>query len=468
MNQVNWKKEVEVRKEELMEDTKGLLRIPSLLDEENAKEGAPFGPEIERALTYLLNLGKESGMTIKNVDGFAGHIEIGSGDDIVGVLCHVDVVPAGEGWSVDPFGAEVKDGKIFARGAIDDKGPTMAAFYGMKIIQELQLPLSKRVRMIIGCDEESNWQCVRHYFKKEEMPSIGFAPDADFPIISAEKGIFDVEFSIKGSDTTENEGLKLISFKSGERLNMVPDRAEAKIQGNGSDDLQQAFETFGKAKGIECQALIENDALILKVKGKSAHGSTPEIGMNAGLLLGEFLNSCSFTGQAKTFLNLLEDVTGEHTGNKLGIAAEDEASGKLTVNVGVIVFKEAEGGKIGMNVRYPVTHDSEVIERILKERAISGDWSMRMIENNPPNYVEENHPLIKTLQKVYEEQTGKKGELMAIGGGTYARSLETGVAFGALFPGREDVAHQKDEHMFVEDLLLASAIYAQAIYELAK
>ncbi|MFG6493785.1 dipeptidase PepV [Fictibacillus sp. UD] len=468
MDQINWKEEVEVRKEKLMEDTKGLLRIPSVLDEENAEESAPFGPEIERALTYMLDLGKESGMTIKNVDGYAGHIEIGSGEDIVGVLCHVDVVPAGEGWSVDPFGAEVKDGKIFARGAIDDKGPTMAAFYGMKIIQELKLPLTKRVRMIIGCDEESNWQCVRHYFTKEEMPSIGFAPDADFPIISAEKGIFDVEFSIKGSDTAGSVGLQLTTFKSGERLNMVPDQAEAKIQGIGLEELQQAFESFGKTRGIECHALIENDALILKVKGKSAHGSTPEIGMNAGLLLGEFLKNSPFTGQAKTFLNLLEDVTGEHTGNKLGISAEDEASGKLTVNVGVMAFNEAEGGKVGMNVRYPVTHDSDVIESSLKERAQSGDWSMRIIENNPPNYVEENHPLIKTLQKVYEEQTGKKGELMAIGGGTYARSLETGVAFGALFPGREDVAHQKDEHMFVEDLLLAAAIYAQAIYELAK
>ncbi|MDM5315501.1 dipeptidase PepV [Fictibacillus sp. b24] len=468
MDQINWKEEVEVRKEKLMEDTKGLLRIPSLLDEENAKESAPFGPEIERALTYLLDLGKESGMTIKNVDGYAGHIEIGSGEDIVGVLCHVDVVPAGEGWSVDPFGAEVKDGKIFARGAIDDKGPTMAAFYGMKIIQELKLPLTKRVRMIIGCDEESNWQCVRHYFTKEEMPSIGFAPDADFPIISAEKGIFDVEFSIAGSDTAGSVGLQLTTFKSGERLNMVPDQAEAKIQGIGLEELQQAFESFGKTRGIVCHALIENDALILKVKGKSAHGSTPEIGMNAGLLLGEFLKNSPFTGQAKTFLNLLEDVTGEHTGNKLGISAVDEESGKLTVNVGVMAFNEAEGGKVGMNVRYPVTHDSDVIESSLKERAQSGDWSMRIIENNPPNYVEENHPLIKTLQKVYEEQTGKKGELMAIGGGTYARSLETGVAFGALFPGREDVAHQKDEHMFVEDLLLAAAIYAQAIYELAK
>ncbi|MGA4719047.1 dipeptidase PepV [Fictibacillus nanhaiensis] len=468
MNQINWKEQVEKRKKQLMEDTKGLLRIPSLLDEENAKEGAPFGPEIENALTYMLDLGKDSGMIVKNVDGYAGHIEIGNGEDIVGVLCHVDVVPPGDGWSVDPFGAEVKDGKIFARGAIDDKGPTMAAFYGMKIIQELNLPLSKRVRMIIGCDEESNWQCVRHYFTKEEMPSIGFAPDADFPIISAEKGIFDVEFRLENDQEEQANSLQLVSFTSGQRLNMVPDYAEAKIQGTGLKEVLRSFEAFGEKSDIEYGAQIEGDALTLKVKGKSAHGSTPEMGENAGLILGAYLNTLSFTGKAESFLQLLDELTDEYTGDKLNIAAEDEASGKLTVNAGVLSYSGTEGGKVGLNIRYPVTHDSKKIEHTLSTRTKTGDWTMRIIENNPPNYVEENHPLIKTLQKVFEDQTGKKGELMAIGGGTYARSLETGVAFGALFPGREDVAHQKDEHMFVEDLLLASAIYAQAIYELAK
>lgn len=468
MDQIKWKEQVEKRKRQLMEDTKGLLRIPSLLDEENAKEGAPFGHEIEKALTYMLDLGKDSGMTVKNVDGYAGHIEIGNGEDIVGVLCHVDVVPPGDGWTVDPFGAELKDGKIFARGAIDDKGPTMAAFYGMKIIQELKLPLSKRVRMIIGCDEESNWQCVRHYFTKEEMPAIGFAPDADFPIISAEKGIFDVELRLISDQEGDKDGLQLLSFTSGQRLNMVPDYAEATIQCSDLEEVQRLFEAFGQKSGVEFSAHIEGDALTLKVKGKSAHGSTPEMGKNAGLILGEYLNTLSFTGTAKSFLKLLDELTGEYTGDKLNIAAEDEASGKLTVNVGVLSYSGTEGGKVGLNIRYPVTHDSKKIEHTLSTRIKTDDWTMRIIENNPPNYVEENHPLIKTLQKVYEDQTGKKGELMAIGGGTYARSLETGVAFGALFPGREDVAHQKDEHMFVEDLLLASAIYAQAIYELAK
>ncbi|MFD1358558.1 dipeptidase PepV [Fictibacillus halophilus] len=466
MSNINWTEEVERRKEQLLEDTKGLLRIPSILDETKGTKDAPFGPEIHQALTYLLDLGKVIGMSAKDVDGYAGHLEMGSGEELVGILCHVDVVPAGEGWTVDPFGAEIKDGKIYARGAIDDKGPTMAAFYAMKIIQELKLPLSKRVRMIIGCDEESNWQCVRHYFKNEEMPDFGFAPDADFPIINAEKGIFDVEFTL-ASDNGNNDGLQLMSFESGQRLNMVPDRAAAKIKGSDLENIEKAFARYAESKGVQCNSFIENGELALQTEGKSAHGSTPEIGINAGLELAEFLNGYTFAGQGNAFLSLLEAVTGEYTGNKLGIAAEDEASGKLTVNAGVMKFN-SEGGKVGLNIRYPVTHNSNEIEETLFKRAKDDNWDLRIIENNPPNYVDEKHPLIKTLQKVYEEQTGEKGELIAIGGGTYARSLNTGVAFGALFPGREDVAHQKDEYMYIDDLLRATAIYAKAIYELAK
>jgi succinyl-diaminopimelate desuccinylase len=468
MSNINWTEEVSKRKNELLEDAKGLFQIPSILNETERKEGAPFGSEIEKALLYMLNLGKESSMEVKNLDGYAGHLEIGNGDELLGILCHVDVVPAGEGWSVEPFGGEIKDGKIFARGAIDDKGPTMAAFYAMKIIQELKLPLSKRVRMIIGCDEESNWECVRHYFKNEEMPDFGFAPDADFPIINAEKGIFDVEFKIAAENAKSDEGLHLISFQSGQRLNMVPDKAIAKVTGSSIEEAEENFKKYAATKGFSYEISKEDNVLTLSAEGKSAHGSTPEVGVNAGLELAQFLCSLSFNGSDQTFLNLLSDVSGEYTGEKIGIAANDEASGSLTVNVGVIKYSDSEGGKVGMNIRYPVTHNSEKIETALSNRADQGNWTMKVIENNPPNYVDGNHPLVKTLQKVYEEQTGEPGEPIAIGGGTYARSLQTGVAFGALFPGREDVAHQKDEYMFVDDLLRAAAIYAQAIYELAK
>ncbi|MFC0187815.1 dipeptidase PepV [Fictibacillus aquaticus] len=469
MQNVNWKDEVNKRQEDLLHDTKKMLQIKSILDEENAVEGAPFGTKVKEALDFLLDLGSSSGMKVKNLDGYAGHLEIGEGDDLIGVLCHIDVVPEGDGWSVDPFGGEVKEGKIFARGAIDDKGPTMAAFYGMKIIQELKLPLSKRVRLIIGADEESDWRCVDHYFKHEEMPSMGFAPDADFPIINAEKGIIDVMLSLQAEAAEVSDGSLLLSFSSGRRLNMVPDAADASIQTEDAESVLQAFSAFLKEENLQGNGSSEGGTVKLRLEGVSAHGSTPEQGVNAGTKLARFLSKYVVSGSGAVFIQLVsEGLSEDHYGMKLGIDEEDEASGKLTVNPGMMEYNHDKEAKVGLNIRFPVTHKGEKTIEKLKNNVKEDGWNVFVKENKAPNYVEESHVLVQTLKKVYEEQTGKEGELIAIGGGTYARSLKAGVAFGALFPGRKDVAHQKDEHMFVDDLFQAAAIYAQAIYELAK
>ncbi len=211
---MNWEVEVIRNKEDLIRDTQKFLQINSVMDESTAGPGRPFGEGVNASLTSLLEFGEKEGFTVKNLDGYAGHIEWGTGDEIVGVLCHVDVVPPGDGWTSDPFSADIRDGRIYARGAIDDKGPTMAAFYALKIVKDMRLPLSKRVRIIIGTDEESDWRCVDHYFKHEKMPDIGFAPDADFPIINAEKGIIDASLRIA----------KALLTKTQKRASVIPFR----------------------------------------------------------------------------------------------------------------------------------------------------------------------------------------------------------------------------------------------------
>ncbi|WP_191560555.1 dipeptidase PepV [Metabacillus idriensis] len=463
---MNWMEEVLKRKDDFIKDTQEFLRIKSLLDETTSKEGAPFGEGINEALTHMLAKGENDGFTSKNLEGYAGHLEMGQGNEIVGILCHVDVVPEGDGWSSDPYGAEIRDGKIFARGAIDDKGPTMAAYYAMKIVKELGLPLNKRVRMILGTDEESDWRCVDHYFKHEEMPGMGFAPDADFPIINAEKGIIDAKLSFSFNKIGSNKGTKLLSFQSGRRFNMVPDHAEAVIQSDVAHTFAEKYNRYINQYDIKGSASEENGVLTLKTEGVSAHGSLPHTGKNAGLLLALFLgdeeldeNGKSFIGQVVAFFS--NDTSGE----KLGIQYEDEVSGKLTVNLGIISYTSEESGELGVNIRYPVTGDVERISEGLK--SIS-EFQLTSLSDSKPHYVDAEHALIQTLKKVYEEQTGERSELIAIGGGTYARSLKAGVAFGPMFPGRPDVAHQKDEYVIIDDLLKATAIYAQAIYELAK
>lgn len=470
MAKIDWMSEVEKRKDALIKDAQELLHIKSLLDEENAAPDAPLGKGVKQALEFMLKRGEKDGFTAKNVGNLAGHLEFGEGKDLLGILCHVDVVPEGDGWSSDPFAAEIRDGKIFARGALDDKGPTMAAYYAMKIVKELGFPLKKRVRMIIGTDEESNWRCVNHYFEHEEMPTLGFAPDADFPIINAEKGISDFDFVQKksGQDRTPAE-MEVLHFESGKRYNMVPDYARAQIQLAGrATEFANEFTHFMNQQGLESQYNVENQTLLLEVKGISAHGMEPKNGKNAGLFLVEFLSKQPVDSYAQTYFQFVSRYFfNDSRGERFGVAYSDDLSGELTINVGKLRYTKADGGRLGLNLRYPVTNKMEDTKARLEERLTDEGFTLENFTDSKPHHVDEKDFLIQTLKKVYEEQTGEPAKLLAIGGGTYARSLKSAVAFGPLFPGRPDIAHQKDEYIVIEDLLKATAIYAQAIYELA-
>lgn len=469
MTEIHWMDEVLKRKDDFIKDLQGLLQIKSVLDEENATEDAPLGPGIQEALQFLLHLGEKDGFQTKNVGNLAGHLEMGEGSELVGVLGHIDVVPEGDGWSVDPYSGVIKDGKIYARGASDDKGPTMAAYYAMKIVKELGLPLNKRVRLIIGTDEESDWRCVDHYFKHEEMPTLGFVPDADFPIIFAEKGISDFDIVQKPENSEGDAPVQLLSFQSGLRYNMVPDFAEAHLTvQNDADKIAENCEAYLANKGLEGKVTKQEGKLVLTLVGMSAHGAEPRNGKNAGIFLAQFLKDVELDVAGKKYIETIAQFYNKDRGEVFDIVFEDEDSGELTINVGVMSYTKDKGGRIGCNMRYPVTFNIDLGKRRIEAKLKESDLQLENFTDSKPTYVKKDDPLIKTLQKVYEEHTGEKAELLAIGGGTYARALEHGVAFGALFPGREDVMHQKDEYAYVDDLLKATAIYAQAIYELAK
>ncbi|WP_068677327.1 dipeptidase PepV [Oceanobacillus sp. Castelsardo] len=469
MSHINWMEEVLKRKDDFIKDLQGLLRIKSVLNENDKNPEAPLGKGIKDALEYMLDMGNKDGFITKNVGHLAGHLEMGKGDKLLGILGHVDVVPEGDGWSVDAYGGVIKDGKIYARGSSDDKGPTIAAYYGMKIVKELGLPLGKRVRLIIGTDEESDWRCVEHYFAEEEMPDMGFVPDADFPIIFAEKGISDFDIFQDISSSTSSEELQLLLFQSGRRYNMVPDFAEVHLQVSSKlEKIDQKYRNYLREWKLEGDISVNKNELILMLVGKSAHGAEPKDGKNAGVFLANFLQSLELDAQGQKFVKTISSFFNKSRGEVFNISYQDEESGELTINVGIMNYTIKKGGRIGLNMRYPVTFDIEEGKAKIEETLKKNELKLQNFTDSKPTYVKKDDPLIQTLQKVYEEQTGEKAELLAIGGGTYSRALDHGVAFGALFPGREDVMHQKDEYAIVDDLLKATAIYAQAIYELAK
>jgi len=460
---MNWMAEAQKRQTELLTELQQLIQIPSVLDESQSSNSQPFGPEPLRALEWILSKGQEAGMTTKNIDQMAGHIEMGEGEELLGILGHVDVVPAGSGWTHPPFEGYIENDCLFGRGAIDDKGPTMAAWMAMKMVKDAGIPLNKRVRLIIGTDEESGFRCVKRYFEREEMPHIGFAPDADFPIINAEKGIATLRFSTIKLERQE----QLQTFQAGSRTNMVPDVAIA-ILHMENDSIKTEFDKFILQHELEGSIEILQSDVHLRIEGKSAHAMEPNDGINAGVYLAKFLVDIVTTSGSKTFVDFVASSFYNDTrGHVLRLQFNDEMSGDTTLNAGILSFDPAYGGTVDVSLRYSVSYSFEekltACQSYCNEQGVSVD----VVSNSTPHYVEESDELIQSLSRVYERQTGEKATLLAIGGGTYARVLQKGVAFGMLFPGEKDVAHQVDEFVNIPNLIKAVAIYADAICELA-
>ena len=438
-------------KDLIIEKTKELLRIPSVLDAFNPESDYPFGVAINDALQYMLTLAKEDGFVTKNINNYAAHIEYGSGREILGVLCHLDVVPPGEGWKNLPFHPYIEDGKLFARGSSDDKGPTMAAYFALKFLKDLDIQMSKRIRIILGTDEETGWRGIQEYFKTEQMPDIGFAPDACFPLIYAEKGI--MSFDITGKTTDAD----LITFQAGDRYNVVPDYAECTLR----IDLKDDFEKYLSFNGLHGEY---KDGKYI-VHGKRAHAMQPNLGINAAFILAEYLDKHI----DNDFIHYItEFLTFDHLGEKLHIDHYDDETKDYTINPAIFDYQHNEF-KIGINCRYPNGWDKDNAKINLDESVKKYKFKYKISSDQPVHYVPKDDELIQTLHQAYIKYTDDtESELVTIGGGTYARSLTKAVAFGASMPNRKDVAHQIDEHIFIEDLLKATAIYMEAMYQLCK
>lgn len=466
---VDFKAEVAKRREEMMTDLVSLLRINSERDDHQVDAQHPFGPGPVKALQAFLKMAERDGYETKNVDNYAGHFTFGQGEEELGIFAHLDVVPAGSGWHTDPYQPEIIDGKLFARGASDDKGPTMACYYGLKIIKELGLPVSKRVRFVVGTDEESGWGDMDYYFDHVGLPEpdFGFSPDAEFPIINGEKGNI-TEYLHFGN---RNEGsFKLHRFTGGLRENMVPESATAIFSADFSlSELEAKLADFVAEHPVTGTISEENGQFSVTISGKSAHGASPQSGVNGATYLAAFLVVFDFGGDAKAYLNLAANYLFEdHEGQKLGVAYTDAKMGSLSMNAGVFNFDETtKDNTIALNFRYPQGTDSATIQAILQQLPGVAAVSLSAHEHTP-HYVPMEDELVSTLLAVYEKHTGLRGYEQIIGGGTFGRLLKRGVAYGAMFPGYTDTMHQANEFVDVEDLYRAAAIYAEAIYELIK
>lgn len=464
-----WKEKFLEYENQMIDDLKGLLSIESVRDDSKASKDAPVGPGPRQALDYMYELAERDGFSTHDVDHIAGRIEAGQGEDVLGILCHVDVVPAGDGWDSDPFDPVVTDDAIIARGTLDDKGPTIAAYYAVKILNDMNVDWKKRIHMIIGTDEESDWKCTDRYFQTEEMPTLGFAPDAEFPAIHGEKGIttFDLIQDQINEDVDEPD-YELLNFESGQRYNMVPDHAEARVLvKENMTDVIQNFEYFVEQNELQGESTVDSGILILTVEGKAVHGMDPSLGVNAGLYLLKFLSSLNLDKSAKDFVEFNNRyLFDSHFGEKMGMKFHTDVMGDVTTNIGIIKYDNKEAGRYGVNLRYPQGFEfEEAVERFTNEIKDIG-FSLELGKVQKPHYVDKDDPFVEKLVKAYRNQTGDMTEPYTIGGGTYARNLDKGVAFGAMFEDTEDLMHQKNEYMTKKQLINATSIYLEAIYAL--
>ena len=460
---IDFKQEVLNHKEDLLKDLFELLSVRSILGTDITEE-TPFGSGPREALDLILSFGKRDGYKTKLVENKAGHIEVGQGEELFGILGHVDVVPVVEAdWTSHPFKPEIRDGKIFARGSLDDKGPTMAAYYAVKLLDKLGVKWNKRVRVIVGSDEETGFRCVEAYFKHEEQPASGFTPDAMFPLVYAEKARATFDHKLKFVDEDGQYNYKLVKFNGGQVLNMVVASAKAELEGEASD-IKEKFENFLAQEKLEGEVEVGN-TIKLTLKGKAAHGSTPQYGINGATKLAEFLSTLGLDNNGKNFVDyIVEKLANDPFGEKLGINYSDDEMGEATYNYGILEYDlERKIGVVSTDCRHPKKFD--LVDRL---NGINVDnIDIEVTSTKEAHYVPKDDELVTTLMDVYRKHTGDtKNDAFVLGGGTYARCLKKGVAFGLLFPGKEDTMHQANEYLEVEDLLLATAIYAEGIYKL--
>ena len=440
-------------REEYIRTLRNWIRTPSVKG--SAENGAPFGKDVRKMLDLAIRDAREMGFEVRDFDGYACDVTLGGAEEKIAVLGHLDVVPEGDGWTKPPFEGLIEDGRIYGRGTNDDKGPALASLFAMKAIRDAGIPLKKGIRLILGCDEESGWEDMEYYGSHERIPDVGFSPDATFPLINTEKGMMVLELRAPAADS----GLKVLQVSAGDRVNVIPGECTALAE--GGEELAEKVRAYAEKTGLPYTAEVTDRGVVMTATGIPGHSAYPKGKRNAAGMMLLLLRELGAEGPAAV---LAEAVGLEHDGSSLGCACRDEVSEELTCNMGILRLQDGEWFAT-LDFRCPVTADQEKLKKAATAR-LAG-FTIKTDTQKPPHHVPADSELVKNLLAAYEEETGLEGKPMSTGGGTYAKVLKQGVAFGALFPDEEDLAHQADEYETIDRLMLAMKIYANALIRLA-
>ncbi len=439
-------------KDELIADLNTLLSFESV-DKQNDEA-------CDKALEFMMKRAEDFGLCAEKVTDRSAHVQLGNGGKLCAVLSHLDVVPAGNGWSVEPFALTEKDGRFYGRGIADDKGAALVNLYCLRALKDSGVEGKNTLSAIYGTAEETGMRDMTGYFEKMPLPDMAFTPDSDYGICCAEKGILHIEIS-----TPLNDSKVLTQFQAGKAINAVPDKAYAIVDASTYDeDLLMRYADVSDGN-FEFKSTI--DGLMIISKGRAAHACEPEKGYNAAAALVDLIANAynnAELGSVCAFINYA--INKETNGRSLGLKMSDFASGTLTANLGVVEIGEDEA-KAKIDIRYPVTMDSEAIINQFTKVAKNSDLNVQILYHNKPLYVAKDSELIKILSESYESVMGEKPEIFSTGGGTYARKLGgRGVAFGPNFKNDNVNMHTADESVDIENFFKHSQICLEALYRL--
>jgi len=471
---MNLAKSLEENKSQAVETLKELIRIKSDAGDPvttASGEVFPFGQGVQDAFAYMLAKAEELGFETANIDNYGGHIDFGRGEKTLGIVGHIDVVPAGEGWDFPPYSGEESGGYIYGRGTTDDKGPMVAVLFAMKALKDAGYEPAKKIRLIIGLDEETGWLGMKHYVENVKSPDYGFTPDGEFPVVNGEKGMLDFEIA-KKLGRQPSAGLLLSRLSGGMAANMVPENARAVVRSTDAgayDHIREQVEEFRRETGHHIRTKGVGKAFEITTQGKAAHGAAPQEGLNAISILFEFLGRLNFAADdINEFIDFYNTCIGYNVyGDNIGCAVADEESGRLSFNNGLVNF-DGESVSAHINIRYPVTFTQEQIYEMIMPYADKYDLGIVKMANFDPVYFDMDSNLIRTMVEVYRQKTGdEESGAIVMGGGTYAKAFSNLVAYGGLFPGDPDIMHQKNEKIEIKRFLQMIDIYSEVILRLS-
>ena len=445
--------------DEVVRDIQSLVSIPSVEQLDEAAPDAPYGPGPRSALDCALAIARRMGLDAHDCEGRIGYADLpGASSTQIGIIGHVDVVPAGPGWNFEPYAVTRKDGYLIGRGVADDKGPIVTALHAVKFWREEGVQLPYTVRVLFGANEETNMKDVAYYRERYDDPAFLFTPDAEFPVCYGEAGIC--------SGTLVSAPIhagSLLELQGGVAVNAVPGLAHARVQRPASVDGQSGFASTSKVSVEQ-----DGEAIALTAQGKSAHASTPELGENAIDILAEYLlaRDC-LAEEERSFLQLVRIVTSCYDGSGLGVQASDKHFGNLSAVGGTIAL---EDGRMRMTIdfRYPTTTNARDIEARVQDVAAAYGATFAMEHDKTPFLMDSNSPAVQAMLTAYNEATGEHAEPFTMKGGTYARVFTTGVSFGPEKPWEAKPAwvgsmHGPDEGISESLLKQAFAIYVRTI-----